>query len=52
MKELSTDLQRDFKDFPDNREFAKQMLIYWISGFCLGAMVATVLIYFFMSLID
>lgn len=48
---LSTDLCEK-QEIPDSKQFAKEMLIYWLSAFGLGAFIATFLIMGFMSLID
>jgi len=41
----STDLDRNFAEAQrDNRQFSKDMIIYWASGFLLGCLIGAFLI--------
>lgn len=51
IRTLSTDLD-ETQEFSDDRDFTKGMIVYWLSGFFLGAFIATFLIMGVMALID
>lgn len=40
----STDIDRDFKDFDNNREFAKEVLVSMFVSFVVGMIIATAII--------
>lgn len=46
----STDLDREQFDYKNDRDFTKGMIVYWLSGFFLGAFIATFLIMGVMAL--
>lgn len=48
----STDLDREFKDFKDSKEFAKQTLIAMFVSFVVGMIIATGLIAAALSLVN